>query len=446
MQASIKDCPITRFFKDCSITRFFDAYVTSFLGTAILMPVFLSITTLILYFRPSISFLPHVDAGWYALVYGLLSLLILWPLASLCFIPFSTARGVNPHSFGILSERYIKLQAKIDYTDRDHINTEEKKIALKQAQEQCKSLKEQHLQRENGLQWLTCNGYVVAWQLLHSAEEAAIHFEPVPQLICDAIHDHDMIQDTPLSNRQQLLKRLNHGLAMLSPHTERGLSLSHLADKDTHTPVISGSIKHVMSGLFKNHETQIREEKMARCLLLQVRRELNKFRDENWLAIVKQRNHLVQTIALTGGVTYFLLSLSLGITADKPSLIAATALYCIGALAGLFGNFYRGETNIPSVDDYGLSFARLIAVPLLSGLAGIGGVLVTTSLIALTGKQDLTLASVFAIDPQNLLIHLLVAAVFGLTPNLLIKNLQQSADKFASSLEKPRDVQSKGAS
>ncbi len=74
-------------------------------------------------------------------------------------------------------------------------------------------------------------------------------------------------------------------------------------------------------------------------------------------------------------------------------------------------------------------------MPLLSGLAGIGGVLVTTGLTALAGKPDLTLGSVFTSDPRTLLIHLLVAAIFGLTPNLLIKNLQQSADKLASNLK-----------
>src|SRR5438105_14400474 len=70
------------------------------------------------------------------------------------------------------------------------------------------------------------------------------------------------------------------------------------------------------------------------------------------------------------------------------------------------------------------------AHPLLPGLAGIGGVLLTamlyTTLVnvpppAPTGSAS-SLHTLFQFDDPR---YLLAAAIFGLTPNLIIKSLQQ---------------------
>lgn len=436
---------LKKFVKEC-----FSAYGAAFIGTGTLMPVFISITTLLFYFTPTIPFLPLLNPEWYSLTYGLLSLFIMWPLTSLCFAYFATAQGVNPHSYGILYDRYVKLNANITSMQKFRFEVEEC-VVFERARMQCEELKTTFISYPYGIKWITGYGYISAWQLLHSAEEALILIEPLTLVISDVMHDFQSIQDSALNNREELLKRLKTGISDLSPHMKRYLSEvdrsnTGVPGHNTDEPSEGQSLSEIPNESKRETDPvkmaspnaswyEISKEKVARAMLYSIRRELNKFRDMSWLGIMKQRNQLAQTIFLTGIVTYFLLCLSLVTNIHRDVLISATVFYSVAALVGLFDRFYREsqvESKIMSVDDYGLSMARLIAVPLLSGLAGIGGVLVTMGLIALAGKQDATLESVFATDLRNLLI----AAIFGLTPNLLIKNLQQSAEKFASNLQK----------
>lgn len=110
--------------------------------------------------------------------------------------------------------------------------------------------------------------------------------------------------------------------------------------------------------------------------------------------------------------------------------MAATAFYLVGAVAGLFGRFYAESNSDHSKDDYGLFTARLIATPLLSGLAGVGGVLITVVLPVLSGQPIPGLDKIFTLNSE----YLFAAIVFGFTPNLLIRSLQQRAQKFTNDL------------
>jgi hypothetical protein len=183
---------------------------------------------------------------------------------------------------------------------------------------------------------------------------------------------------------------------------------------------------------------------LARIALREVRSTLNSFRDKSWEAIVRARNRLLTSIAVTGAVTHILLGIAI-LSSDVPvvghpptALIAGTAFYLIGAVTGLFGRFYNESVASSAVDDFGFSTARLIATPLLSGLAGIGGVLLTVIVAALGDvalgrdiSMQVMLDGIFKLDPRLLF----AAAAFGLTPNLLIRGLQEKAKKFESDLQ-----------
>ncbi|MBV9257515.1 MAG: hypothetical protein JO215_05805, partial [Ktedonobacteraceae bacterium] len=116
-------------------------------------------------------------------------------------------------------------------------------------------------------------------------------------------------------------------------------------------------------------------------------------------------------------------------------IAAAAAFYLVGAVTGLFGRFYREAMADTAVDDFGFSTARLVATPLLSGLAGIGGVMLTVMLTALGdtlgNTGNITMNNIFHMDPRLFF----VAAIFGLTPNLLIKGLQEEASKYATDIQ-----------
>ncbi len=98
-------------------------------------------------------------------------------------------------------------------------------------------------------------------------------------------------------------------------------------------------------------------------------------------------------------------------------LKAATILFSVGGLVGLFSRLYDQSKTDTSIEDYRLATARLIAAPLYSGLSAIGGVLV------IQRAFDLSVASI------------LIAAAFGLTPSLFTSAIQKEADQYKTDLK-----------
>ncbi len=175
----------------------------------------------------------------------------------------------------------------------------------------------------------------------------------------------------------------------------------------------------------------------ARAVLRDIKHRLNQFSEDLWLRLVRARNHLLISIAVTGFVTHLLLCIT--ILLDQPphssqkTIIAATMFYLVGAISGLFGRFYQESTSNSAADDHGLFLARMVAVPLLSGLAGIGGVFITAALSAVAGQKSI---STF-FDPNSLQ-FLFIAAIFGFAPNQIFKSLQQRSHEYATLLEKAK--------
>jgi hypothetical protein len=86
------------------------------------------------------------------------------------------------------------------------------------------------------------------------------------------------------------------------------------------------------------------------------------------------------------------------------------------------------------VDDFGLSLTRLLAAPLLSGLAGVLGI-VLLGMAAATQYQQQTGARAAAFDLFKTPLNLVTSGVFGLTPGLLIDHLTQKTDQYKQDLK-----------
>ena len=293
-----------------------------------------------------------------------------------------------------------------------------------------------------GLRWVTAMGYLNAWSLLHRAEEALIKVEPAEMAFRGAIHDKLAIQNSTIDKRDELLKKLIQAVTDLYPAgavyfkehqpDHDGEILRNIAEAINKLPTTQDQINiHAIE--MKSPEQQ----DAARMALSEVRRTLNEFRDNLWEGLIRERNHLLNTVGVTGLVTHILLCITIVMSGSKglPLLMAATAFYMVGAVSGLFGRFYNEVNTNTAIDDFGLSLARLIATPLLSGLAGIGGVIITLVLSdTLTSTASVTLESMFKIDLGTLL----TAAAFGLAPNLIISGLQQRTAKYATDLQKSK--------
>lgn len=472
-----------RKFKPVWLRKNLTGYGASLAMTGVMIPFVASIVMVGIYLALPNAFIPvpllniGSDSKWYAIAASTVFTLLLWLIIALVCLRFATIENANPRSYGLLKSRLCQLRANlgIDDSDNELKALEAEYGDIKVAVEKIKDLQPKNVggaacdsnqvaqtdayacyidirkmlqQYPAGLLWTLGTGYNNAWILLHHAEEALIEWECLPEVIRGAIHDKLAIQGSALSDKDELLDKLTRAVTILDPVAVTYLK-DHQSKESSELDQLAEAfkqkaIKQIMSenGLDNDPSKSIdpKAKLMARAALREVRSTLNSFRDKSWEGIVRARNQLLASIVVTGTVTHILLGITI-LTSQMPdamhppsTLMAATAFYLIGAVTGLLGRFYHESTASNAVDDFGFSIARLVATPLLSGLAGIGGVLFTIMFAALGGPLSggkVTLESIFNLDPKLFL----VAAIFGLTPNLLIKGLQEKGQKFESDIE-----------
>src|SRR6202022_2785091 len=133
------------------------------------------------------------------------------------------------------------------------------------------------------------------------------------------------------------------------------------------------------------------------------------------------------TAAFTSGV-FLLVS-----RVDRHVVLTASVFAVVGGLVGLMG-WLRTQTGAErAVEDFGLASARLVASPLFSGLAAGVGVLIVGLAHLNVGNISLgpapaggaavpSLGSIFSVTSNPT--GFVAAAIFGLTPGLLLDYLQ----------------------
>jgi len=260
------------------------------------------------------------------------------------------------------------------------------------------------------------------WKLLHHAEEALIEIEPIEAVINRATHDELCIQDSNMSNSEELLDKVRIAVKKLSPSAAVYLTKQPRDQEARGVPY------------GKTNKSYGDPEMEARIALREVRRTLNEYRDNLWEGLIRSRNRLMMIVTITGFLAYSLLCLPIVSNIDPSYVVAATIFFLVGAIVGLFNRFYL-ETKVDSaINDFGLSMARVIATPVLSGLGAVSSVLVITLLTgaiqtSLKFPDDFT--GIYSINPW----HILLAAVFGLAPGLLIRMLQQKAESYKTDIK-----------
>ncbi len=196
----------------------------------------------------------------------------------------------------------------------------------------------------------------------------------------------------------------------------------------------------------KKPATHIISEVEARNALREARRTINEFRDHLWEGLVNSRNLLLGTALITGLLTYVLICFAIIADATPTIITAAIAFYLVGALIGLFSRLYNESKVENASDDYHLTLARIIVTPVLSGIAGVVGVLLTFMLSLTLFKTALPPPQAGVTNPLPQLsledsfnvklnpLGFLIAAAFALTPNLLINTLKRKANDFTDQL------------
>jgi hypothetical protein len=456
-------------------------YGASLVLTGVMMPIVSSAILVTLYFAfpDLVTHIPLIislnpGSEWHILLFAHAITGMVWLIVALCCHPFASASSANPASYGLLKASLCHLRAKlgIDGVDHDLSVIEEKCEDIKNAineirkinkpigvpgdncnQDNCNQeakktalasyidIRKMLYHSPTGLFWAFGSGYCNAWRLIHQAEQAIIEFDCIEEVIYGALKDKMALEGSTVSSKDELLSALIQAITVLQPTA--GIYFNeHQPDKNSGVLAISSK-----PAIPSQSAAPLKDEATARSVLRSVRRVLNTLQDRSWEGLLRARNRLLSSIVVTGLATHVLLCITvLTIPISNVSnpltdpLVAATAFYLVGAVTGLFGRFYQESMTGSSVDDFGFSTTRLIATPLLSGLAGVGGVLLLSTLAALGGSlssaNGLDLGQIFHIKAQLLLI----AAVFGLTPNLLITGLQNTAKQYESNIQSSRVV------
>lgn len=414
-------------------------YAAGFRVTMPLAPataIGVTILAYIIYSEASPKDVLPLSASAYAVIIGVLFTSVIWLVGGWIYSRYTTAANVSRRNYLSLCERLDQLENRVMYARTEGYesgaNTDiaicqaTREQAYARAQKECKVISEKL--KGAGMPWITGLGYINLWHRVHRAEESLIKVEPCLEALEGAMRDESRLVNSTLENKDSLLKRLRCAVAMLDDSgTEKYLSYV---------------IEQEKCPLGKEERSTPANRAKALTILSEVRYEINHFRDNVWEGIVHARNRLAYTSVVLGLATYALLGLAIFAGAHHDMIIWAVAYFLVGATIGLFARA-QGEWNAnTAIDDFGLSTACLLHIPCLSGLAAVGGVLVTliidTHLLNNSAATTTAnLANIFKDSPS----FLIVAAVFGLTPDLIIRRLTQQVDKYKEDLETTQSSQ-----
>ena len=343
--------------------------------------------------------------------------------------------------------------------------------------------------KRTGPQWVMGTGYVVLWKRILTAEEALIQVEPLEAVIAGAHYDELRCRGSAISYSCDLQERVelaarflrslqtmscqahagraapvraaeppgpvNGTAAIVSASTEQvaGNGAETLSETSSGAHRLLRRLRKLLRGPKTLSETRAvigssrtdvevpldsvklpRSDAEARATLRRVRRSINQFRSDRWAGLVRARNQLMMATGLTGLALYAAVWLAIMMAErfewrdgrDPTEVIAyAAVFFLIGGTIGLFNQCYRDSKAPSAVDDYGLTLARLMTTPLISGLAAVCGVVLI--LTATTGIGEFARLERFAFN-------VIAAATFGLTPTILLERLSRQAEQFKAEI------------
>jgi hypothetical protein len=328
-------------------------------ATSIFLPAAATVFTLLLFLLPEQS-TPFTRLS--RPLWGTLVAFLMWLALSALCRKLADAKHAIPSSYGELLPRLAELETGLKdlRPEMEHTTDQDKKVAYDEAVKEAREINRDLKAR--GITWVMASGYSALWARLYHAEEAMIEVAPKIRVLRGAYRDEARLDGSDIKTRVDLLDWLRSAVRVLA-----------LSAKERGNP--SGA----SSG-------GIESEQGARAVLRHVRASLNEYRNARWNGLILARNRLLATFALTGMIIFALLSVAIMSGAGMPAITAATVFFLVGAAVGL-GNRLRSESQAESaIADYGLSAARLITIPLFSGLGALGGLLVVAYLQFATVK------------------------------------------------------------
>ena len=405
-------------------------YMAALLSTGNTVPIFAAFMSVLFY----ITLTHSPGFTLWATADGSLIILVCWLLIGFLYKRFTAVDRANAASYEQLLNRLQQAAAWYETLTQKHSpkNNSLYAIGMQEISTSlctiCKSLQTQ------GPSWISATGYTSAWKLMHRIDEAFIEIEPVEAVIHNALHDEMSLQDSTLMNREELLNKLRRAVNKLAPEaavylnqqpreaTQASQAQQLPQDDQTKHNHLQATRAAMQNGDNPNENdyefsNAIDSATQARTIIYEVRTTLHHFRDDRWDKLIRVRNQLMKMTLVTGLLLYAFVEFAIMMNVGTETLKAATILFFVGGLVGLFSRLYDQSKTDTSIEDFRLATARLIAAPLYSGLSAIGGVLVVQRMFELNVSS------------------LLIAAAFGLTPSLFTTAIQKEADQYKTDLK-----------
>ena len=406
------------------------SYMAALLSTGNTVPIFAAFMSVLFYI--TLSRFPGFTL--WATAGGSLVILVCWLLIGFLYKRFTAVDRANAASYEQLLNRLQQAAAWYETLTQKHNpkNNSLYAIGMQEISTSlctiCKSL------QTRGPSWISATGYTSAWKLMHRIDEAFIEIEPVEAVIHNALHDETSLQDSTLTNREELLNKLRRAVNKLAPEaavylnqqppeaTQASQAQQLPQDDQTKHNHLQATRAAMQNGDNPNENdyefsNAIDSATQARTIIYEVRTTLHHFRDDRWDKLIRVRNQLMKMTLVTGLLLYAFVEFAIMMNVGTETLKAATILFFVGGLVGLFSRLYDQSKTDTSIEDFRLATARLIAAPLYSGLSAIGGVLVVQRMFELNVSS------------------LLIAAAFGLTPSLFTTAIQKEADQYKTDLK-----------
>src|SRR4051794_18628250 len=294
----------------------------------------------------------------------------LWLLLGLPFRAFAEAPGANEATYLALCEELDHAAARVSALTSAR-DAGAHALATRELAYLESSLRGSTPSR----QWLLGYGYVDAWRRIHRVQEALLVLDGLEAVLGEALYDELRLMDSKVSQEEELLARLRHAVAELDPGAAEYLTTT------PKQPAADPARRRLWRGAADGEERAAREAQ-ARVVLSRIRYALDEYRDSRRDGIVRARNNLYTAGVFTGLTSTLLLVVAILAGASTDAIASAAAFYLVGGLVGLFRQLRTAASRDSATDDFGLSTARLIETPLFSGLAAIGGVVLTAMVAA----------------------------------------------------------------
>jgi hypothetical protein len=355
----------------------------------------------------------------------------------------ATVRVAQTRSYWELRRRSEQLRKRLkvieEHPSRAGWGTS-KRMALDEANKQLDEVKRALLRpasrsRTNGLEWVSAMGYVSLWRRVDRAEECLIELEPNEALLADALHDRLRLSGAGIKGDQleaALTAAVNvidkHGFEMYFAPTMQ----SQKVDATTNQPSDKASAPP-NEDVPADAPPDADAERLARAVVREVRHALNTFIQDSMEGIVRARNRLWRAILLTATTTFLLVGLAVLNDVPKQLLTGASVFFLVAAVVGLFNRLRLQAQSDLAVEDFNLFEARLVHTPLISGLAGVAGVILVAVVPAASTQNLPDLTKIFDISTNPF--GLLVAAAFGLAPGRIIGPLEDQTERLKGQLK-----------